>query len=65
MYDIRHAFITSLLEQGADLQTVAEIAGHNIDTMIKSYQHLTQRLRKKTISQLPGLGNTILPKTEK
>lgn len=65
MYDIRHAFVTTLLEEGADLQTVAELAGHNIDTMLKSYQHLTQRLRKKTITQLPGLGNTVLPKSEK
>lgn len=62
MYDIRHAFVTSLLEEGADLQTVAELAGHNIDTMIKSYQHITQRLRNRTITQLPGLGNTVLPK---
>ena len=63
MYDIRHGFVTALLEGGADLKTVAELIGDRPETMVKHYQHVTGQLRRQTILQLPTLGNTVLPES--
>lgn len=64
MTGIRHAFVTTLLENGDDLEAVAELAGHNLDTVLKSYQHLTGRLRRRTIQPLLALVDTVLPENK-
>jgi len=53
MYDIRHAFATTLLEQGADLKTVSEILGHSSpDMTMKVYQHVSNKLRRQVVDLL-------------
>ncbi|MBU1568860.1 MAG: site-specific integrase [Proteobacteria bacterium] len=50
MYDIRHAFITDLLEAGADLKSVSEIVGHSSPDMTMGiYQHVSSDLKKKAV----------------
>ncbi len=53
LYDIRHAFVTRLLERGADLKTVSEIAGHASPEMTMSvYQHVNSRQKRVTVDLL-------------
>lgn len=53
MYDIRHAFITTLLEKGADLKSVSEIAGHSSpDMTMKVYQHVSNDLKRQAVDLL-------------
>ncbi|SDP70021.1 tyrosine-type recombinase/integrase [Desulforhopalus singaporensis] len=50
MYDIRHAFITTLLERGADLKSVSEIVGHaSPDMTIKVYQHVSNQQKRNAV----------------
>lgn len=50
MYDIRHAFITTLLEKGADLKSVSEIVGHaSPDMTIKIYQHVSNQQKRDAV----------------
>ncbi len=53
MYDLRHAFITTLLERGADLKSVSEIAGHaSPDMTMTIYQHVSSELKRKAVELL-------------
>jgi len=56
LYDFRHAAITNMLEQGADLKSVSQIAGHSrTDTTTKIYQHTSTELLRQQIDRLPDL----------
>lgn len=53
MYDIRHAFITQLLELGADLKSVSEIVGHaSPDMTMRVYQHVSNTLKRQAVDLL-------------
>lgn len=53
MYDIRHCFITTLLENGADLKSVSEIVGHaSPDMTMRVYQHVSNDLKRKAVDLL-------------
>lgn len=53
MYDLRHAFVTTLLEKGADLRSVSEIVGHKSTEMtMRVYQHVSTSLKRKTVDLL-------------
>lgn len=53
LYDIRHAFATTLLERGADLKTVSNLLGHKSPIMtISVYQHVSGDLKRKVVSLL-------------
>lgn len=53
LYDLRHAAITTLLERGADLKSVSEIAGHaSPDITMKVYQHVSSKLKRAAIDLL-------------
>jgi integrase len=53
LYDLRHAFITVLLEGGADLKSVSEIVGHaSPDMTMRVYQHVSTDLKRKAVQIL-------------
>ncbi|MGB3209461.1 MAG: site-specific integrase [Desulforhopalus sp.] len=53
MYDLRHAFITTLLERGADLKSVSEIVGHSSpDITARVYQHVSNKLKRSAVDLL-------------
>jgi len=54
-YDLRHYFITKVLEEGGDLKSLAEIVGSKPETLMKHYQHVTTSLHKKTVAKIPPL----------
>lgn len=60
-YDLRHAFATYSLDNGADPKAVAEVMGHADMSMIhKHYQHVLDRQRKAVMDMapLPNLGTS-------
>ncbi|MDD3814396.1 MAG: site-specific integrase [Desulfocapsaceae bacterium] len=65
MYAIRHSFVTTLLHMGVDLRTIADISGHDVNTMLKHYAHSMSASRQAAIAQLPeilhplGAGKTV------
>lgn len=56
LYDLRHAFATTLLGRGGDLQTVSKILGHKSIIMTMNYQHVSDDLKRRTVSLLDALG---------
>ncbi len=53
LYDIRHRAITNMLEAGADLKSVSEIAGHaSVDMTTRIYQHVSSDLKRKAVDFL-------------
>ena len=43
---IRHTYATRLLAKGVDVQTVAALLGDNVQTVISTYIHYTEEMRK-------------------
>ncbi|BDQ35879.1 hypothetical protein SYK_02390 [Pseudodesulfovibrio nedwellii] len=55
-YDLRHAFITYALEQGADMKAVGKLAGHADETMIlRRYQHVVGEMESDAAKAVPTL----------
>ncbi|PIE58344.1 MAG: hypothetical protein CSA33_03915 [Desulfobulbus propionicus] len=52
MYAIRHAFVTQLLHAGVDIKTISEMAGHDAQTMIKTYAHTMDAVKQWAIANL-------------
>jgi site-specific recombinase XerD len=48
-YDLRHRFVTTALENGADIGALADIVGSRPETLRKHYQHVTAELHRKTL----------------
>ena len=68
-YDLRHAFVSSSLDAGADLQAISAVAGHsNVKTTLEHYRHIKSEMKRSAVSRLPGLqvgvqsGDTKAPK---
>jgi len=54
-YDLRHAFATAALERNADIKALSEIMGSRPETLMRTYQHVSTTLRKKTVNKIPAL----------
>lgn len=55
-YDLRHAYATLSIANGADIKTVAEIMGHTDSTMIlKVYQHVLFEQKEKAMNVISKL----------
>jgi len=53
LYDLRHSFVTTLLEKGADLKSVSELAGHaSPDITMSVYQHVSNKLKRNAVDLL-------------
>lgn len=46
-HDFRHTYATKLLQNGVDIKTVAALLGDTVNTVIKTYIHYTDDMRKK------------------
>ncbi len=55
-YDMRHEFVTRVIEQGGDIKTVSEIVGSSPRTIMQTYQHVSNPLRKRTIDDMEPIG---------
>lgn len=67
LYDIRHHFATSLLEQGVDPGIVAGMMGHTTVRMVQEvYQRVRRAGKRSAIDKLPSLKKrNVLKKTVK
>ena len=54
-YDLRHAFATAALERDADIKALSEIMGSRPETLMRTYQHVSTKLRKDTVNKIPAL----------
>jgi len=54
-YGLRHYFVTTALEKGADIKAVAEIVGSRPETIIKHYQHVTRKVHREAVAKIPAL----------
>jgi integrase len=55
MYDMRHFFVTSAIEAGADYKTLSDIVGSDPETLRRHYQHVSVAARKLVIDRMPAL----------
>jgi integrase len=54
-YALRKSFVTTLLHQGVDPETIAKIAGHDVYTMLKHYAYSATETARGAIAQLPSI----------
>ena len=56
LYDVRHLFATTLLNEGGDLSAVSKLMGHSsIQMTANNYYHLLGDEKRRTIARLPRL----------
>lgn len=56
LYDVRHLFATTLLNEGGDLSAVSKLMGHSsIQMTANNYYHLLGNEKRRTIAKLPQL----------
>jgi integrase len=56
-YFLRHDFVTTALESGVDIKTLAEIVGSSPETLRRHYQHVSGEAKVHAIEMIRG-GNT-------
>lgn len=60
MYDLRHAFATTLLARGGDTKTISKMLGHrSVSMTLEIYQHVTGDLAAQAISLLDEIGGDL------
>lgn len=52
MHKLRHTYATLLLGHGVDVKTVAALLGDNVDTVIRTYIHYTDDMRKQAADKV-------------
>ncbi len=56
LYDLRHAFVTSLLAGDADLKATSQVVGHaDVRTTLRVYQHVYGSMHRRAVGVLPEL----------
>ena len=55
-HGLRHTAATQMLAGGTDIKTAAEILGHDIETMLRTYAHTTMESKRKAVSGLGQFG---------
>ena len=46
IHELRHTYITLLVQNGVDFKTVAKIAGHDVSETLKTYSHVNDDMMK-------------------
>jgi integrase len=54
-YDLRHRFVTTALEHGADIGVLADVVGSRPETLRKYYQHVTTAMHRNLVESLPDI----------
>lgn len=55
-YDLRHAFATEAIAEGADIKAVSDIMGHSDTSMIhRHYQHVVDEQKMKVVKSIPDI----------
>ena len=55
-YDMRHFWITEAIAGGADLKTVATLAGHfDVQMVLRHYQHVQESQKREAVDLVPDL----------
>ena len=52
-HDLRHTFVTHMIDAGIDLYVIGKIVGHTNTTMTERYGHLVKGRDKETVEKLP------------
>jgi integrase len=66
LYDLRHRFATTLLENGADLKSVSQLLGHKTVLMtLQTYMHVSSDLKRQAISMLEDIGHPSTQQTDR
>ncbi len=52
LYDLRHDYVTTALESGADIKALAEIVGSAPETLRRHYQHVSGQVRINTVENI-------------
>lgn len=55
MHKLRHTYATLLLGHGVDVKTVAALLGDNVDTVIRTYIHYTDDMRKQAAEKVSNI----------
>lgn len=46
IHDLRHTYVTRLLAEGADYETIAKLVGDTVETVIRTYSHFTKDMER-------------------
>ncbi len=57
-HSIRHTYASMLLENGVDIETVAELMGHSAISITQIYLHSSNNQKKKSVNKLNSLLKT-------
>jgi len=52
-HDLRHTFVTHVIDAGIDLYVIGKIVGHSNSTMTERYGHLVKGRDKEAVEKLP------------
>lgn len=55
MHKLRHTYATLLLGHGVDVKTVAALLGDNVNTVIRTYIHYTDDMRKQAADKVTNI----------
>ena len=58
VYEIDYYYGAILLQNGVDIQTVAELMGHTAISITQIYMHSTQELKTKEVNKLNSILKT-------
>ncbi len=53
-HDLRHTFVTRVIDAGIDMYVVGIIVGHSNATMTERYGHLAKGKDQEAVEKLPG-----------
>ncbi|HBA83195.1 MAG TPA: integrase, partial [Verrucomicrobia bacterium] len=54
-YDLRHAFITRALSEGADIGAVSNLVGSSPETIRRHYQYVSRAMERRTVGMIAAL----------
>lgn len=53
VHDLRHTFVTHMLDRGTPINVVADIVGHSLVSMVERYGHVLEGRQHNAVNELP------------